>query len=560
MQLALMRVHQYNLDQLRIGAVSVKDYGAVGDGVADDTTEIQDAFDAVPAAGGTVFFPAGTYIVSQVSTRTHLSAAYRYCLSVPSNISIELHPLAIIRVANSANASIFMNSGIESAGNSNISIRGGTLDGNKANQSTPAAGQISAITFHNVTRFVCTDIKFLDQFEYAMYSQGLYNSHLDNLWCTFSGGSGFSLGLDGTSGGASTRMSDSYIGDIRVDNCSGDPMDDSGNSFIVALDRCHVGSVYTRLNTNGIKIEHGCTGCYFGVLSAFGNTGTAGDGVKIQGQSGLVHRFNHFESIIATGNAGRGCWMTFTEDCTFGSIIGSGNSAAVNVPDVHIGAETRNLNIGSIYCEEGGRNGVHFDSVNCSHINVSQIYARNSSQDAVGSNAQVVIAADNINIGRIISEDDQSTLSPPATTVRNAVEIKATGSNVHIELIDVIGTMDSADIQILAGATNIRFDAVRIRGDEYFSHTAATNVVQFGSNHSADTSGGAFTLTVADGLYLGQPIKIWLQTGTNVLTVSVTNHDTSAPEVFTTSTVGEYLSLEWGGTNWHTVTNSMATP
>lgn len=42
---------------------NVKDYGAVGDGVADDTDEIIAAIAAAPA-GGTVFFPVGTYLVS----------------------------------------------------------------------------------------------------------------------------------------------------------------------------------------------------------------------------------------------------------------------------------------------------------------------------------------------------------------------------------------------------------------------------------------------------------------------------------------------------------------
>jgi parallel beta-helix repeat protein len=51
------------LDKLR-DAVSVKDFGAAGDGTADDTAEIQAALDAVPAVGGCVYFPAGTYVVS----------------------------------------------------------------------------------------------------------------------------------------------------------------------------------------------------------------------------------------------------------------------------------------------------------------------------------------------------------------------------------------------------------------------------------------------------------------------------------------------------------------
>ena len=42
--------------------VSVKDFGAVGDGVTDDTDFIQNAIDAVGAnGGGSLYFPAGTY-------------------------------------------------------------------------------------------------------------------------------------------------------------------------------------------------------------------------------------------------------------------------------------------------------------------------------------------------------------------------------------------------------------------------------------------------------------------------------------------------------------------
>jgi polygalacturonase len=43
---------------------NVKDFGAVGNGVADDTAAIQAALTAVPVAGGTVFFPPGTYLTS----------------------------------------------------------------------------------------------------------------------------------------------------------------------------------------------------------------------------------------------------------------------------------------------------------------------------------------------------------------------------------------------------------------------------------------------------------------------------------------------------------------
>ncbi|WP_159016114.1 right-handed parallel beta-helix repeat-containing protein [Cognatiluteimonas profundi] len=43
--------------------LSVKTYGAVGDGIHDDTAAFQAAINALPAAGGTVNVPAGTYLI-----------------------------------------------------------------------------------------------------------------------------------------------------------------------------------------------------------------------------------------------------------------------------------------------------------------------------------------------------------------------------------------------------------------------------------------------------------------------------------------------------------------
>lgn len=43
---------------------NVRDFGAVGNGIADDTTAIQNAINAAAVNGGTVFFPSGTYIIS----------------------------------------------------------------------------------------------------------------------------------------------------------------------------------------------------------------------------------------------------------------------------------------------------------------------------------------------------------------------------------------------------------------------------------------------------------------------------------------------------------------
>lgn len=45
---------------------NVRDYGAVGNGIHDDTSAIQAAINSLPSIGGTVFVPAGTYLVDAV--------------------------------------------------------------------------------------------------------------------------------------------------------------------------------------------------------------------------------------------------------------------------------------------------------------------------------------------------------------------------------------------------------------------------------------------------------------------------------------------------------------
>ncbi len=71
-----------NGQTLNAGAVTgaagnVKSFGAVGDGVTDDTAAIQAAINAMDAVGGALFIPKGTYIVSGLRL-TGKSCAYVY--------------------------------------------------------------------------------------------------------------------------------------------------------------------------------------------------------------------------------------------------------------------------------------------------------------------------------------------------------------------------------------------------------------------------------------------------------------------------------------------------
>lgn len=55
--------HDVNADY-----ISVKDFGAVGDGVTDDTSAIQNALNAVKNFSATLFIPSGTYLISDTLT------------------------------------------------------------------------------------------------------------------------------------------------------------------------------------------------------------------------------------------------------------------------------------------------------------------------------------------------------------------------------------------------------------------------------------------------------------------------------------------------------------
>ncbi|TWI01766.1 parallel beta helix pectate lyase-like protein [Luteimonas cucumeris] len=69
---------------------SVREHGARGDGIRDDTTSFQAAIDALPADGGTVHVPAGTYLIDptrsvKLRSRVHLEMAGDATLQAKAN-------------------------------------------------------------------------------------------------------------------------------------------------------------------------------------------------------------------------------------------------------------------------------------------------------------------------------------------------------------------------------------------------------------------------------------------------------------------------------------------
>ena len=87
---------QTDVEEALSRIVSVKDFGAVGDGITDDTEAIQAALDA----SKTVYFPAGTYIVSNTvlkdvprPTLNRIYGAGKYITTIKASASMLNKPL-----------------------------------------------------------------------------------------------------------------------------------------------------------------------------------------------------------------------------------------------------------------------------------------------------------------------------------------------------------------------------------------------------------------------------------------------------------------------------------
>jgi len=94
--------------------ISIFDFGAVGDGVTDDTFAIQAAIDAASTIGGTVLFKNATFITSTLGPK--------------SNVTLNLCG-GTLKLKNGTNERIFDGS----AGGIRFAVINGTLDGNQAN-------------------------------------------------------------------------------------------------------------------------------------------------------------------------------------------------------------------------------------------------------------------------------------------------------------------------------------------------------------------------------------------------------------------------------------------
>lgn len=148
---------------------SVQDFGAVGDGVTDDTQAIQRAIDACSKRGVPLYLQAGrTYVVGSLHPKTGLF--------------FDLNG-STLKLKDGINLPVF-DAWAYPAGAQNATIRNGTIDGNMANNHQPngKAGAFWFTTWKNVT---IKDINFVNCYRelvnfYSVDKARVENCHARN--------------------------------------------------------------------------------------------------------------------------------------------------------------------------------------------------------------------------------------------------------------------------------------------------------------------------------------------------------------------------------------------
>ncbi len=189
---------------------NVKDYGATGDGITDDTTAITDAL----AAGGITYFPAGTYIHTglTLSSGAHLrgvgASGYVKNYAPAFQASVPQGARSTLKLKNGVNAHCIT----LPVGVAHGVIECLDIDGNKANQT---AGGGCGIYLPNATNAEEAQWKFNKVYVHDTRLHGLYIG-TNRQGCSTSQSVYFSCGASDASAGSGIVIAGT---DTTVDTC-----------------------------------------------------------------------------------------------------------------------------------------------------------------------------------------------------------------------------------------------------------------------------------------------------------------------------------------------------
>ena len=171
--------------QVQAAVFDVKSYGAKGDGKALDSPAINQAIEAAAAAGGgTVQFPAGTYLTGSIRLRSNLTLQFEPGTTLEASADPSAYDAAEPNQWDKFQDfghSHFHNSLIWGEGLDNVSIEGPGLIGGKALERERGAAGDKAIALKLCRKVTLRDFSILSGGHFGILATGVDNLTIDNV-------------------------------------------------------------------------------------------------------------------------------------------------------------------------------------------------------------------------------------------------------------------------------------------------------------------------------------------------------------------------------------------
>lgn len=225
-----------------VGYITPQDYGALGDGVHDDTAAIQAA---INAAGAPVFFPPGVYLTGRLEMRVGTvlqgSQQSNYAFPTPSGQS------SVLKAKGSLNDHLVHGA----AGIANVQIRNLGLDGNKANNSSGDLIHLDSATAQDAAWHIVDC--YLDSAAYdgIQIGSGRQAVKVQRTWV-----------MQSFHNGITVNGSDTGLDACMVGQSGADGVNVGGSGWVVHLSNCDIwSSTNTGINVNSGVTMVTVTGC-----------------------------------------------------------------------------------------------------------------------------------------------------------------------------------------------------------------------------------------------------------------------------------------------------------
>ena len=556
-------------NQINGNVVNVKDFGAVGDGVTDDTTAIQAAINT----GLAVAIPAGTFVAKDLIPHSRT-----YCIGMGGVLKLAS--------SNDIDTAIFSYSG--STQLESFVLDGVRLDGNISGQSG-AAGNQSAVNIGNCKEVVIRGCQIKDFFYRGIRIDGGVGSATNNYGSvdniiiesnTFNNVEGNANHIlqsqnicingnvfedTGSSGGSQAGLAGAaiFVNSSGVVTITGNTASRSSDSAVYCED-CEYGTITGNTIVDsaktGIKWQGNITKNV--IIDSNSVYLTGAQGIAVWATSGTVMRGIIANNVVDTAGSPNttftqnvvtvcaGIYSEHTKDLVVeGNIVtncGDGGSSTVKT-GVYI-TQSENVKVTGNIVSDSDQDGISIQNCTSGDIVNNTCYNNGLQNDAIYNGIRInngATSAERISVTNNYCYDDQATKTQD-------YGIRVSGSMWgSLSLTENVSkTSDHFSGGVLIDATNITVSQRdnRVLTDNILTFTASdtTPDVSFASVCKTDT--GSLTISDFDGGLAGQLLTV-ISAGPVTYDTTGTNLTGSSVDIVTASgDVTQWLCED--GTTW----------